>query len=143
MKTNILIVLLCFFIINSCAINNNNKYTEGNYIFPNNLEKIKKGMNKKEVYEILGPKTLSASFNESIDYYIYEISQRKLKFLDKEIVDSMILILYYDKNNTLKDIIIKNINDRNNIPYDKSLYISTLDKHKLVDKKYQQIDTFK
>ena len=133
-----LIFLICLLlIIHSCSYNS---YTEGNYIFPTNLEKIKIGISEKDVKKILGPETLKANFGENIVYYIYETSQKKLKFLDKEIIDYMLLIIEY-KNNIVVNIEIKTLEDRKNITYDKSSYASTLKKRKLVDVDLDKIDS--
>jgi len=136
-KYKLIFIIFLFLIINSCSYNS---YTEGNYIFPTNLDKIQIGMSDTEVRKILGPETLKASFNENIVYYIYEISQRKLKFLDKDIIDSMVLIIEY-KNNAILNMQIKSLQDRRNIEYDKSSYASTLTKHKLVDPNLEKIDS--
>ena len=132
-------LLLTLIIIASCS---NNIKTEGNFVFPNKLDKLRAGLSKSEVIDLLGPATIKASFNENTWYYIYEVSTKKLRFLDKSIVDSKVIVLNFN-GNIIKDVNILDYKDRNHISLDYNQTKNILAKTKPNNEKFKEIDTFK
>lgn len=87
-------LILFLVLLTSCS---ENKVTEGNYIFDHTLESLHVGMPQEEVKNLVGPPTITASFNENIWYYAYETSTRKLRFLAKNIQDAKIVRLTFNE----------------------------------------------
>jgi outer membrane protein assembly factor BamE (lipoprotein component of BamABCDE complex) len=139
-KFYIVSMLLSIILLQGCY---NNQQTEGNYNFPNKIAQLKIGLTKANVIELLGAETIKSSFDEHTIYYMYEISNRRLKFLNKEIKDSLIIIINYDSNNIVKKIDFREIKDRQYIPYDKDTYQASLAKSKLIDDDLKDIDALK
>jgi outer membrane protein assembly factor BamE len=133
------LLLLLLVIIASCS---NNLKTEGNFVFPNKLEKLHTGLSKTEVIDLLGPATIKASFDENTWYFIYEVSTKKLRFLDKSIVDSKVIIINFNAN-IIQEIQILDYNDRNAISIDSSKTKDILVKTKASKSRFKEIDTFK
>jgi outer membrane protein assembly factor BamE (lipoprotein component of BamABCDE complex) len=136
----IILILFSIILLQGCY---NNQQTEGNYNFPNKIAQLKIGLSKAKVIELLGAETIKSSFDENTIYYIYEISNRPLKFFNKGITDSLIIIINYDSKNVVKKIDFRKTQDRIHIPYDKDTYQSSLAKSKLIDDDLKDIDALK
>lgn len=134
--------LLTFFTLVLLYGCNNTTYTEGNYIFNNKIKLLKTGMEKSAVIDLLGPPTTYAAFDENILYYIYETSERKLKFLDKKIIEAKVIALTFNNSDKLTKINIKTEKDRKSIPLDKTQTKDIIKKTKLIDKKLEDIDSY-
>lgn len=138
---NFLRLSIIFFLVflSGCS---DNKVTEGNYIFDHTLESLNVGMTKEAVKDLVGPPTITASFNENIWYYAYETSTRKLRFLAKNIQDAKIIRLTFNEQNQIKRIDIITQKDFRKIPYDNDETITSLKKTKLSKEAQNKIDSF-
>ncbi len=125
-------------VLSSCS---NNLKTEGNFIFPNNLEKLHVGMTKNQVTDLLGPATVLANFDENVWYYIYEISNRKLRFLDKKVSDSKVIILKFN-GSKIESIEVLDYKDRKKINVDNTQTKDILIKTKPNNSKLQKANSF-
>lgn len=120
----------------------NNLTTSGNYLFNKQIEAIKPGLSKQEMIDLLGPYSVMSSFNENIVYYIYEVSSRKLKFLDKNIDDAKVIIITFNDQNIITKVDILDSQDRRKIPIDEQNTINSAIKAKPRSKIFQAIDNF-
>ncbi|MDR0483650.1 MAG: outer membrane protein assembly factor BamE [Alphaproteobacteria bacterium] len=134
-----LLTLGLLIILAGCSTN---LRTEGNYIFPETLDKVKPGLSKGEIFNMLGPTTIKASFSENTWYYIYEIYYRKLRFLNKTIVESKVIIINFDSNDKVKNVEVLNYNDRRRIPVVRTQTRNILIKTNPRNSKFNEIDTF-
>lgn len=132
-------LILFLVLLTSCS---ENKVTEGNYIFDHTLESLHVGMPQEEVKNLVGPPTITASFNENIWYYAYETSTRKLRFLAKNIQDAKIVRLTFNEKKEIKRIDIISQTDYRKIPYDNDETIASLKKAKLSKEAQNKIDSF-
>ncbi|MCL2566889.1 MAG: outer membrane protein assembly factor BamE [Alphaproteobacteria bacterium] len=115
---------------------------EGNYIFPDKLDKIKPGLSKDQVFAMLGATTIKANFNENTWYYIYEKYNRKLRFLNKTIIESKVIIINFDENNKIKNVEVLDYNKRRNIPIVRAKTQNILIKTNPRDSQFNNINTF-
>jgi outer membrane protein assembly factor BamE (lipoprotein component of BamABCDE complex) len=116
-------------------------YIEGNYIFPNKLESLKPGLTKVEITNLLGPATIISPFEDNIWYYIYESSDRRFKFLSKNLIESKVVTIKFNSSGVSTSVDILEKEDRRSIPVDGD---STKDTIKSKNpNKYKDIDSFK
>ncbi|MDR2008584.1 MAG: outer membrane protein assembly factor BamE [Alphaproteobacteria bacterium] len=137
LKSILIVVLLV--LVASCSTN---LRTEGNYIFPDTLDKIKPGLSKEQVFAMLGATTIKANFNENTWYYIYEIYTRKLRFLNKTIIESKVVIINFDDNNRVKNVEVLNFNDRRRIPVVRTQTPNIIIKTNPRNSQFNEINTF-
>lgn len=77
---------------------------QGNVVTAEYVHKIRKGMPKEVVSDILGPPVLLDPFNENRWTYIYTYKPGKGKFIDKH------LTIYF-RNDRVVNLMVRNIND--------------------------------
>ncbi len=134
-----IISILVFVSLCSCG---NHFRTEGNYIFPNTLEKMKIGLTKKEVENMIGFPTFYGSFSENTWYYIYENSNKPLRLMNKTIIDSKIIILAFNDNILYKITVLDQSNRNNSIPINTKRTLDSVKKTKYHHSDLKQINIF-
>ena len=115
-KLFIYILILKMFCENGFTIGINR--ITGNFIFKDVREKIKIGMSKDEVIQLIGTASFKGTFNENIWNYFYEKSHQ-IMFFNRKIIYRNIITMYFNKENKLAKISIKTEKNARNIPYDR------------------------
>jgi outer membrane protein assembly factor BamE len=78
---------------------------QGNIITSELVQKMRVGMSKEAIRDILGPPLLIDTFNDNRWTYIYTLKTSKGKYIERHVV-------IYFKNNRANQIKVKNIPER-------------------------------
>ena len=82
------------------------------YILPENaLSQIPMGASQDQVLIILGTPSTVATLNGEVFYYISQRSERKVAFLNQEVIDQRVVAVYFDKNRTVRRLANYGIQD--------------------------------
>ncbi|WP_441520293.1 outer membrane protein assembly factor BamE [Bradyrhizobium sp. 2TAF24] len=74
------------------------QYQKG-YIMPEGaLEQIPIGASQDQVLIVLGTPSTVATLNGEVFYYISQRAERKIAFMNQQIVDQRVIAVYFDKN---------------------------------------------
>ncbi|MBN8981766.1 MAG: outer membrane protein assembly factor BamE [Rhizobiales bacterium] len=75
------------------------------YILPQGaLEQVPIGASQDQVLIVLGTPSTVATLSGEVFYYISQRSQRKVAFLNQEVIDQRVIAVYFDKNRTVTRI---------------------------------------
>lgn len=101
-KSFFLLIVFVFFVLSSCScfdcfIEYEN-FHQGNCFLEKDVKKIKLGMNKVDVVNILGNALIKDFFNKNIWYYVHFKKNKYNKINQKKI------ILFFNKKNVLINI---------------------------------------
>jgi outer membrane protein assembly factor BamE (lipoprotein component of BamABCDE complex) len=74
------------------------QYQKG-YILPQGaLEQIPIGASQDQVLIVLGTPSTVATLNGEVFYYISQRAERKVAFMNQQIIDQRVIAVYFDKN---------------------------------------------
>jgi outer membrane protein assembly factor BamE (lipoprotein component of BamABCDE complex) len=74
------------------------QYQKG-YILPEGaLEQIPIGASQDQVLIVLGTPSTVATLNGEVFYYISQRAERKVAFMNQQIIDQRVIAVYFDKN---------------------------------------------
>ena len=69
------------------------------YILPQGaLEQIPIGASQDQVLIVMGTPSTVATLNGEVFYYISQRSERKVAFMNQQVVDQRVIAIYFDKN---------------------------------------------
>src|SRR5258705_3298450 len=69
------------------------------YILPDGaLEQIPIGASQDQVLIVLGTPSTVATLNGEVFYYISQRSERKVAFMNQQVIDQRVIAVYFDKN---------------------------------------------
>jgi outer membrane protein assembly factor BamE (lipoprotein component of BamABCDE complex) len=69
------------------------------YILPTGaLEQIPIGASQDQVLIVMGTPSTVATLNGEVFYYISQRSERKVAFMNQQVVDQRVIAIYFDKN---------------------------------------------
>jgi outer membrane protein assembly factor BamE (lipoprotein component of BamABCDE complex) len=75
------------------------------YILPEGaLEQIPIGSSQDQVLIVMGTPSTVATLNGEVFYYISQRSERKVAFMQQQVVDQRVIAIYFDKNRTVQRI---------------------------------------
>jgi outer membrane protein assembly factor BamE (lipoprotein component of BamABCDE complex) len=75
------------------------------YILPEGaLEQIPIGASQDQVLIVLGTPSTVATLSGEVFYYISQRSERKVAFMNQQVIDQRIIAVYFDKNRTVTRI---------------------------------------
>jgi len=73
------------------------------YILPQGaLEQIPIGASQDQVLIVMGTPSTVATLNGEVFYYISQRAERKVAFMNQQIVDQRVIAIYFDKNRQVK-----------------------------------------
>jgi outer membrane protein assembly factor BamE (lipoprotein component of BamABCDE complex) len=74
------------------------QYQKG-YILPDGaLEQIPIGASQDQVLIVLGTPSTVATLNGEVFYYISQRAERKVAFMNQQVIDQRVIAVYFDKN---------------------------------------------
>ena len=93
LQTAAAIVLLC-----SVASGCGEQFQKGYILPPGALEQIPIGASQDQVLIVMGTPSTVATLNGEVFYYISQRAERKVAFMNQQIVDQRVIAIYFDKN---------------------------------------------
>ena len=73
------------------------QFQKGYILPPGALEQIPIGASQDQVLIVMGTPSTVATLNGEVFYYISQRSERKIAFLNQQVVDQRIIAIYFDK----------------------------------------------
>ena len=74
------------------------QFQKGYILPPNALEQIQIGASQDQVLIVMGTPSTVATLNGEVFYYISQRSERKVAFMNQQVVDQRVIAIYFDKN---------------------------------------------
>ena len=74
------------------------QFQKGYILPPGALEQIPIGASQDQVLIVMGTPSTVATLNGEVFYYISQRSERKVAFLNQQVVDQRVIAIYFDKN---------------------------------------------
>src|SRR5437879_2257985 len=73
------------------------QFQKGYILPPGALEQIPIGASQDQVLIVMGTRSTVATLNGEVFYYISQRSERKVAFLNQQVVDQRVIAIYFDK----------------------------------------------
>jgi outer membrane protein assembly factor BamE (lipoprotein component of BamABCDE complex) len=74
------------------------QFQKGYILPPNALEQIPIGASQDQVLIVMGTPSTVATLDGEVFYYISQRSERKVAFMNQQVVDQRVIAIYFDKN---------------------------------------------
>jgi outer membrane protein assembly factor BamE (lipoprotein component of BamABCDE complex) len=74
------------------------QFQKGYILPPNALEQIPIGASQDQVLIVMGTPSTVATLSGEVFYYISQRSERKVAFMNQQVVDQRVIAIYFDKN---------------------------------------------
>jgi outer membrane protein assembly factor BamE (lipoprotein component of BamABCDE complex) len=74
------------------------QFQKGYIMPPGALEQIPIGASQDQVLIVMGTPSTVATLNGEVFYYISQRAERKIAFMNQQIVDQRVIAIYFDKN---------------------------------------------
>jgi outer membrane protein assembly factor BamE (lipoprotein component of BamABCDE complex) len=74
------------------------QFQKGYILPPGALEQIPIGASQDQVLIVMGTPSTVATLNGEVFYYISQRAERKVQFMNQQIVDQRVIAVYFDKN---------------------------------------------
>jgi outer membrane protein assembly factor BamE (lipoprotein component of BamABCDE complex) len=74
------------------------QFQKGYIMPPGALEQIPIGASQDQVLIVMGTPSTVATLNGEVFYYISQRSERKVAFMNQQVVDQRVVAVYFDKN---------------------------------------------
>jgi outer membrane protein assembly factor BamE (lipoprotein component of BamABCDE complex) len=74
------------------------QFQKGYIMPPGALEQIPIGASQDQVLIVMGTPSTVATLNGEVFYYISQRAERKVAFMNQQIVDQRVIAIYFDKN---------------------------------------------
>jgi outer membrane protein assembly factor BamE (lipoprotein component of BamABCDE complex) len=74
------------------------QFQKGYILPPGALEQIPIGASQDQVLIVMGTPSTVATLNGEVFYYISQRAERKVAFMNQQIVDQRVIAIYFDKN---------------------------------------------
>src|SRR3954452_773434 len=74
------------------------QFQKGYILPPGALEQIPIGASQDQVLIVMGTPSTVATLNGEVFYYISQRAERKVQFMNQQIVDQRVIAIYFDKN---------------------------------------------
>ena len=94
MRTVAAIALVCA-ALGGCV---GEQFQKGYILPPGALEQIPIGASQDQVLIVMGTPSTVATLNGEVFYYISQRSERKVAFMNQQVVDQRVIAIYFDKN---------------------------------------------
>ena len=94
LRSALAVSLVCV-VLGACA---GEQFQKG-YILPSGaLEQIPIGASQDQVLIVMGTPSTVATLNGEVFYYISQRSERKVAFMNQQVVDQRVIAIYFDRN---------------------------------------------
>jgi outer membrane protein assembly factor BamE (lipoprotein component of BamABCDE complex) len=74
------------------------QFQKGYILPPGALEQIPIGASQDQVLIVMGTPSTVATLNGEVFYYISQRSERKVAFMNQQVIDQRVIAIYFDKN---------------------------------------------
>jgi outer membrane protein assembly factor BamE (lipoprotein component of BamABCDE complex) len=74
------------------------QFQKGYILPPGALEQIPIGASQDQVLIVMGTPSTVATLNGEVFYYISQRSERKVMFMNQQVIDQRVIAIYFDKN---------------------------------------------
>jgi outer membrane protein assembly factor BamE (lipoprotein component of BamABCDE complex) len=74
------------------------QFQKGYILPPGALEQIPIGASQDQVLIVMGTPSTVATLNGEVFYYISQRSERKIAFMNQQVVDQRVIAIYFDRN---------------------------------------------
>jgi outer membrane protein assembly factor BamE (lipoprotein component of BamABCDE complex) len=74
------------------------QFQKGYILPPGALEQIPIGASQDQVLIVMGTPSTVATLNGEVFYYISQRAERKVQFMNQQVVDQRVIAIYFDKN---------------------------------------------
>lgn len=74
------------------------QFQKGYILPPGALEQIPIGASQDQVLIVMGTPSTVATLNGEVFYYISQRSERKVAFMNQQVIDQRVIAVYFDKN---------------------------------------------
>lgn len=74
------------------------QFQKGYILPPNALEQIPIGASQDQVLIVMGTPSTVATLNGEVFYYISQRSERKVAFMNQQVIDQRVIAVYFDRN---------------------------------------------
>jgi outer membrane protein assembly factor BamE (lipoprotein component of BamABCDE complex) len=88
------VALVCA-VLSACT---GEQFQKGYILPPGALEQIPIGASQDQVLIVMGTPSTVATLNGEVFYYISQRSERKVLFMNQQVVDQRVIAIYFDKN---------------------------------------------
>ncbi len=92
--------LLCT-VLGACT---GEQFQKGYILPPGALEQIPIGASQDQVLIVMGTPSTVATLSGEVFYYISQRSERKVAFMQQDVIDQRVIAIYFDKNRTVTRI---------------------------------------
>ena len=93
-RSALAVALLCA-VLGACT---GEQFQKGYILPPGALEQIPIGASQDQVLIVMGTPSTVATLNGEVFYYISQRSERKVMFMNQQVVDQRVIAVYFDKN---------------------------------------------
>lgn len=80
------------------------QFQKGYILPPGALEQIPIGASQDQVLIVMGTPSTVATLSGEVFYYISQRSERKVAFMQQQVIDQRVIAIYFDKNRTVTRI---------------------------------------
>ncbi len=96
--------------LSGCSLFTESQYS-GRVVEARNVDMIKEGKSSKaDVYDVLGSPSSKGSFERNVWYYVGD-QRTRTAFMDPEVKNRQVVIVHFDKNDKVKKLERKTLND--------------------------------
>jgi outer membrane protein assembly factor BamE (lipoprotein component of BamABCDE complex) len=90
-----LVVALVCAVLGACT---GEQFQKGYILPPGALEQIPIGASQDQVLIVMGTPSTVATLNGEVFYYISQRAERKVQFMNQQVIDQRVIAVYFDKN---------------------------------------------
>ena len=94
------VALVCM-LLGACT---GEQFQKGYILPPGALEQIPIGASQDQVLIVMGTPSTVATLSGEVFYYISQRSERKVAFMQQQVIDQRVIAIYFDKNRTVTRI---------------------------------------
>jgi outer membrane protein assembly factor BamE (lipoprotein component of BamABCDE complex) len=94
LRSTAVIALVCA-VLGACT---SEQFQKGYILPPGALEQIPIGASQDQVLIVMGTPSTVATLNGEVFYYISQRAERKVMFMNQQVVDQRVIAVYFDKN---------------------------------------------
>ena len=98
LRAAVAVSLVCA-VLGACA---GEQFQKGYILPPNALEQIPIGASQDQVLIVMGTPSTVATLNGEVFYYISQRSERKVAFMNQQVVDQRVIAIYFDQNRQVR-----------------------------------------
>jgi len=80
------------------------QFQKGYILPPGALEQIPIGASQDQVLIVMGTPSTVATLNGEVFYYISQRAQRKVAFMNQQVIDQRVIAIYFDKKRQIRRI---------------------------------------